>query len=496
MSQRLFRLVVGSGAALLFAGVIVVGAMAPSAGAAPSMLGPCVGDLTGGTFTLTVDCDTTVAIVVPSGVTTVDGGPQHHIINAHDTAPGSFVGGVLTVPPGQSVAIQNLTIQGTGFVFVSCARGILIGIWFNDASGSVTNVTVDSITEDSGCVPLTGIGIRADGVTAPRTVTITKTNVTNYQRNGIDARGSMTMDVSGSTVHPEDLSGVIGQNGVVFAERFEHQPSGSVSGSTIFGIGDVQQLPTPDLAVQPSVLVAGATNVTITNNTLTSDPAQAEGPDGGVIILGGNQDIVGSGTPSTGIVVSFNHIERAHADGTADPTGIGVFAVPHSETTLICNTFSNWKTNVVGAIQLDCTPLPDGAQCATYSAQAPTVDGGTEPFTWSVSAGSLPPGLTLASDGSITGTPTDVGAFKFTLQVVDSSDPTMTGTADFTVNIAPGCATTTTTPGAGVGGEAVTSQEGLARTGGSQALLAAIGLLSLLVGAGLTLTGRYAARRG
>jgi hypothetical protein len=406
------------------------------------------------------------------------------------------VGGVLTVSANQSVAIQNLTIQGNGFVSNGCARGILIGIWFNDAGGSVTNVTVDSITEDSGCNPTTGIGIRADGVTAPRTVTITNTNVTNYQRNGIDARGSMTMDVSGSTVHPKDLSGVIGQNGVVFAERFEHQPSGSVSGSTIFGIGDVQQLPTPDLAVQPSILLAGATNVTITNNTLTSDPDQAEGPDGGVIILGGNQDIVGSGTPSTGIVVSFNHIERAHADG-ADPTGIGVFAVPHSQTTLICNTFANWRINVRGAIQLDCTPLPDGATCATYSAPAPVVQGGTEPFTWSVSAGSLPPGLTLGADGSITGTPTQAGAFKLTLQVVDSSDPSLTGTADFTVNIASGCATTTT-PG-GVGGGTVARTEPLARTGRSSAPLFTMGLISLMTGVGLVLIAgrrrsRYSAR--
>ncbi len=69
-------------------------------------------------------------------------------------------------------------------------RGNLFGIWFNDASGSVTNVTVDAITENSGCNPTTGIAIRADGVTAPRTVTITNTTVTNYQRNGIDARGS------------------------------------------------------------------------------------------------------------------------------------------------------------------------------------------------------------------------------------------------------------------------------------------------------------------
>ena len=48
--------------------------------------------------------------------------------------------------------------------------------------------------------------------------------------------------------------------------------------------------------------------------------------------------------------------------------------------------------------------------------------GGTLPYTWSVSAGSLPPGLSLnATTGNISGTPTTNGAYTFTLKIVDSS---------------------------------------------------------------------------
>ena len=100
----------------------------------------------------------------------------------------------------------------------------------------------------------------------------------------------MTMNISGSTVHPQNLSGIDrSERDRVRRAIRRAQPGGSVSGSTIFGIGDVQQLPTPDLAIQPAILVAGAKNVTITNNTLTSDPNQPNGPDGGVIVLGGDQ---------------------------------------------------------------------------------------------------------------------------------------------------------------------------------------------------------------
>lgn len=48
-------------------------------------------------------------------------------------------------------------------------------------------------------------------------------------------------------------------------------------------------------------------------------------------------------------------------------------------------------------------------------------DGGVQPFTWSLRAGQLPPGLNLsASPGRITGTPTTAGTFGFTVRVTDS----------------------------------------------------------------------------
>jgi hypothetical protein len=47
--------------------------------------------------------------------------------------------------------------------------------------------------------------------------------------------------------------------------------------------------------------------------------------------------------------------------------------------------------------------------------------GGTGPYTWSIASGSLPLGLTLSSNGTITGTTTQVGAFSFSAKVTDSA---------------------------------------------------------------------------
>jgi hypothetical protein len=59
---------------------------------------------------------------------------------------------------------------------------------------------------------------------------------------------------------------------------------------------------------------------------------------------------------------------------------------------------------------------------------------GTAPYTWSVASGALPSGLTLnASNGQITGTPTQGGDFAVTFGVKDASGAT--GTSNYTLSI-------------------------------------------------------------
>ena len=50
-----------------------------------------------------------------------------------------------------------------------------------------------------------------------------------------------------------------------------------------------------------------------------------------------------------------------------------------------------------------------------------TATGGTPPLTWSISAGSLPPGLTLSTAGVLSGTPTTTGTYPYTVEVTDTA---------------------------------------------------------------------------
>src|SRR5262249_14589005 len=84
-------------------------------------------------------------------------------------------------------------------------------------------------------------------------------------------------------------------------------------------------------------------------------------------------------------------------------------------------------------LTITTSSLPDGSVSSSYSAAlSPTR--GTTPYTWSMTAGTLPDGLSLGtSSGVISGSPTDQGSSTFTVQVMDSAS--RTATAGLSLNV-------------------------------------------------------------
>jgi hypothetical protein len=63
------------------------------------------------------------------------------------------------------------------------------------------------------------------------------------------------------------------------------------------------------------------------------------------------------------------------------------------------------------------------ANVGQFYVQGFSVNGGTAPYTWTAS-GQVPPGLTVNSTGTLTGTPTTAGTYTFTLTVTDATKAT------------------------------------------------------------------------
>ncbi len=85
-------------------------------------------------------------------------------------------------------------------------------------------------------------------------------------------------------------------------------------------------------------------------------------------------------------------------------------------------------------VQITNASQPTGQQTQAYSAQL-TASGGVPGYTFAVSAGPLPPGLSMNSAGLISGTPTSSGSFPVTFRVTDSVG--QTNTRQYTIAIQP-----------------------------------------------------------
>jgi hypothetical protein len=79
--------------------------------------------------------------------------------------------------------------------------------------------------------------------------------------------------------------------------------------------------------------------------------------------------------------------------------------------------------NPVGCPMIDVTPttLPNAKDGEAYS-ETLTATGGVAPYAWFISAGALPPGLTLdTATGEISGIPTGSSVFNFSIAAQDAS---------------------------------------------------------------------------
>lgn len=124
---------------------------------------------------------------------------------------------------------------------------------------------------------------------------------------------------------------------------------------------------------------------------------------------------VSGGSLPPGLALSLN----GHLTGTPTTSGTYVFTVSAIDS-LGCSASHTYTVNVnCASIEISPLSLPGGTVGTSYD-QTISATGGAGSFTFSVTQGSLPSGLTLATDGELSGTPTASGTYVFTITGTDS----------------------------------------------------------------------------
>jgi uncharacterized protein with beta-barrel porin domain len=178
----------------------------------------------------------------------------------------------------------------------------------------------------------------------------------------------------------------------------------------------------PSIAINPAALTSGtwgvpySASITASAGTAPYTFAVTSGALPAGVLLAANGTL--SGTPTT--VGTFNFTVTA----SDSSTGTGPYSASHAYTLSVAPP------------TIDVTPsnVPTGTVGQPYSVTF-TGTGGTGPYSFGLMSGTLPPGLTLSSNGEISGTPTAGGTFDFDVIVVDAND--FTGSRHYTLGVAP-----------------------------------------------------------
>lgn len=126
---------------------------------------------------------------------------------------------------------------------------------------------------------------------------------------------------------------------------------------------------------------------------------------------------VSAGSLPPGLTLST----AGNLSGTPTTTGTYTFTITATSTSTGCTGSRSYTIAVAcGNIIISPATLPDGTTSTAYS-QTLSQSGGGSPVIFTLSAGSLPPGLTLSSAGTISGTPTTGGGYSFTITATNST---------------------------------------------------------------------------
>ncbi len=264
----------------------------------------------------------------------------------------------------------------------------------------------------------------APAVTAPGNGSLTNTATPTYTGTAV-ANSTVTVYVDGTSIGTTTATAggafSLAQPSALAQGSHTVYATAQTSGSSVSANSATNTF-TVD-TVRPSVAItssAGASGSTTTTSPIPYTVTFSETVTGFV---------AGDVTVTNGTISGFTAVSGTVYTFNVTPTTAGTATTVNVPTNVAQDAAGNFNTAapstysitfVAPTIVLAPATLPAGTVASAYS-QTITASGGTAPYTYTITAGALPSGLTLSSAGVLSGTPTAGGSFAFTVRATDAS---------------------------------------------------------------------------
>lgn len=330
-----------------------------------------------------------------------------------------------SLPNGQASTAYNFTAQASG--------GVLPYAWSIAAGALPAGLTLSGSGAIAGVPTAPGIFPVTLRVSDSNAASVTQAyNLTVVSGTALVVSTATLSDADQNVAYSATLAASGGTPGYTWS-----MTAGSLSAGLALSAGGViSGSPTQSGVFNFTAQVTDALNATATAQlsllvvaplsiTTTTLPTGVQGTaySANITATGGKAPLswsVTSGTLPAGITLTGSGVLA----GTPTATGSATVTVQVADAGSRQAT-RQFTVTIVAPLVITPPVSPDGTQGVPYSLSF-AATGGTAPYTWSLASGALPAGLTLATTGVLSGTPTTLGTFTFTVAVTDAGSRTAT----------------------------------------------------------------------
>lgn len=349
------------------------------------------------------------------------------------TANGTATAGIDYV--AQALTGQTIAAGSNSATFTVLVNGDTLHEPNETFFATVSNVTGATVADGQG----TGTIVNDDAVPS---LSINDTTVTEGNSGTVTATLTVTLSaVSGQTVTVNyataNASAVAPTDYIGASGTLTFAPGATTQTIAVTVNGDT----TPEADETFAINLTAPTNATLANAqgivtvlnddqpvtvapTVLPSPAIAVAYSQTIVASGGSGSYtyaVTTGSLPPGLTLSAGGVLA----GTPTAGGSYPFTVTATDTSAAPGPYTGVQTYVltVGAptLVLPGGALPGATLAQPYTATVGPASGGTAPYAYTVTAGSVPQGLSMAANGVFSGTPTALGTFNFTVTATDSS---------------------------------------------------------------------------